>query len=46
MINYDCIKKEKKEEHNPDFPQNLDSPYRIIITRDSRFEKQTHYFIS
>ena len=39
MINYGCIKKENKEEHNPNFPQSLDSPYRIIITRDSRFGK-------
>ena len=35
MINSDDVTKESKKEHNPNWPQILDHPYRILIFRDS-----------
>ena len=31
MINFDDFIKEKIKEHNPDWPQIPDDPYRILI---------------
>ena len=32
MINFDDVTKENIKERNPNWPQNLDHPYRILIT--------------
>ena len=31
MINFDIVTKENKKEHNPNWPQIPDHPYRILI---------------
>ena len=31
MINFDDVTKESKKEHNPNWPQIPDHPYRILI---------------
>ena len=31
MINFDDVTKEKIEQHNPNWPQISDHPYRILI---------------
>ena len=31
MINYDAVTKENTKQHNPNWPQILDHPYRILI---------------
>ena len=31
MINFDDVTKQNIKEHNPNWPQNLDCPYRILI---------------
>ena len=33
MINFDDVKKEETEEHNPNWTQIPDHPYRILIIR-------------
>ena len=35
MINFDEVTKEKIKEHNPNWPQILDHPYKILIVVDS-----------
>ena len=35
MINFDEVTKEKIKEHNPNWPQTLDHPYKILIVVDS-----------
>ena len=36
MFDFDCITKENIKEHNPNWPEIPDHPYRILIVRDSR----------
>ena len=36
MINFDDVIKEETKEHNPNWPQIPDHPYRILITGPSR----------
>ena len=31
MINFDAVTKENIKEHNPNWPQIIDHPYRILI---------------
>ena len=31
MMNFDDIAKENTKEHNPNYPQIIDHPYRILI---------------
>ena len=33
MLNFDYIKKEDTKEHNPDWPEIPDHPYRILIRK-------------
>ena len=35
MINFDVVTKEETKEHNPNWPQTSDHPYRIVITEGS-----------
>ena len=35
MINFDDVTKEKIKQHNPNWPQISDHPYRILITGGS-----------
>ena len=35
MINFDDVTKENIKEHNPNWPQILDKPYRILIAGSS-----------
>ena len=48
MINFDDITNENIKEHNPNWPQSLDHPYRIIIIiiiiiiGDSESEKKNY----
>ena len=35
MITFEDVTKENIKEHNPNWPQILDYPYRILITGDS-----------
>ena len=35
MINFDDVIKEETKERNPNWPQILDHPYRILIIRGS-----------
>ena len=39
MINFDDVTKENIKEHNPNWPQIPDYPYRILIVGDSRSRK-------
>ena len=45
MINSDDVVKENIKEHNPDWPQIPDHPYRILIMEALDLEKQIHYLI-
>ena len=36
MMNYDDVMKENFKEHNPNWPQILDQPYRILIIQNNR----------
>ena len=45
MINFDDVTKENIKEHNPNWPQILGHPYRILIIGGSGLEKQIHYLI-
>ena len=36
MINFDDITKENIKEHNPNWPEILDHPYRILITGSNK----------
>ena len=35
MLNFDYITKEDTKEHNPDWPDILDHPYRILIRKNN-----------
>ena len=39
MINFDYIAKENTKEHNPNCPQIIDHPYRILIIGGPGSEK-------
>ena len=43
MFNFCYITKEDIKEHNPNWPEIPDHPYRILIVLD--LEKQMHYLI-
>ena len=45
MFNFDYITKEDIKEHNPNWPEIPDHPYRILIIEDLDLEKQMHYLI-
>ena len=40
MINFDDVIKEETKEHNPNWPQIPDHPYRILIIGGSGSEKK------
>ena len=44
MINFDDVVKENIKEHNPNWPQILDHPYRILITGGSATAKTNSLF--
>ena len=44
MINFDNVIKENIKEHNPNWPQIPDHPYRILITGDSGYGKINSLF--
>ena len=45
MINFVDITKENIKEHNPNWPQFLDCPYKILIIGGSGSGKQMHYLV-
>ena len=45
MIDFDDATKENIKEHNPNWSQIPDHPYRILIIGGSGLEKQNHYLI-
>ena len=45
MINFDDITKENIKEHNSNWPQVPDHPYKILIMRLSGSGKKIHYLI-
>ena len=45
MINFDDVTKENIEEHNPNWPQIPDHPYRTLIIGGSGSCKKNHYLI-
>ena len=44
MINFDDVTKENIKEHNTNWPQILDHPYRILIIRGSGSGKTNSLF--
>ena len=44
MINFDVVTKEETKEHNPNWPQISDHPYRIVITEGSGTWKTSSLF--
>ena len=44
MMNFDDIAKENTKEHNPNYPQILDHPYRILIIWGPGSEKTNSLF--
>ena len=44
MINFDDVTIEKIKEHNPNWPQNSDHPYRILIIGGSVSGKTNSLF--
>ena len=44
MFNFDYITKEGINEHNPNWPEIPNHPYRILIVPED-LEKQVHYLI-
>ena len=44
MINFDDVTKENIKEHNPNWPQIPDHPYRTLIIGDSGSEKTNSLF--
>ena len=44
MINFDDVTKENVEEHNPNWPQIPDHPYRILIPGSFGFGKANSLF--
>ena len=45
MINFDDFIIENIKEHNPDWPEIPEYPYRILIAGGSRSGKKIHYLI-
>ena len=45
MINFDDVTQQNIKEHNPNWPQISDHPYRILITEALDLEKLIHYLI-
>ena len=45
MINLDDVVKENIKEHNPNWTQNPDNPYRILVIGGCGSGKQIHYLI-
>ena len=45
MIKFDDVTKENIKEHNPNWPQIPDHPYRILIIRGLNLKNQIHYLI-
>ena len=45
MINSDDVVNENIKEHNPNWPQISDHPYRILIIGGSGSGKLTHFLI-
>ena len=45
MFNFDYITKEDLKEHNPNWAEIPDHPYRILIVGGLDLEKQMHYLI-
>ena len=43
MFNFDYITKEDIKEHNSNWPEIPDHPYRLLIIGGSGLEKQMHY---
>ena len=39
MFNFDYITREDIKQHNPNLPQSLDHPYRILLVGGSESEK-------
>ena len=44
MINFDDVTKENMKQHNPNWPQISDLPYRILMIRDSGSGKTKSLF--
>ena len=44
MFNFDCITKEDIKEHNPNWPEIPDNPYRILIFEGSESRKTNALF--
>ena len=44
MINFDDVRKEKIKEHNPNWPNVYDHPYRILIIGGSGSGKANSLF--
>ena len=44
MINFNLVTKENIKEHNPNWPQTLDHPYRILIIGGSESKKTNSIF--
>ena len=44
MINFVDVTKERIKEHNPNWPQTTDHPYRILIIGDSGSGKTNSFF--
>ena len=44
MINFDAVTKENTKEHNPNWPQIIDHPYRILIIGGSGSGKTISLF--
>ena len=44
MINFNLATKENIKEHNPNWPQTLDHPYRILIIGGSESTKTNSIF--
>ena len=45
MINYDDVKQENIKEHNPNWSQIPDHPYKILITEVSVYGKTNSVFL-
>ena len=45
IIKFDDVTKENIKEHNPNWPQIPDHPYRILIIRGLDLKNQIHYLI-
>ena len=45
MISFYDDAKENTKKHNPNWPQILDYPYRLLVNGGLDLEKQIHYFI-